>query len=138
MVTINGAGYPLGAVLTGFIAAWVIPEYGWRAMFVAAAVLTAGMLPIAYVLLPESLEFLLGKQPAGALQRANRILIRLGQIPLKRLPEVTLEKRAGFGVSALLAQTRRSSTLALWTGFFMCYLTVYFLLATFMLIGGFS
>lgn len=128
VVAIIGGGYALGAVLTGFIAAWLVPDYGWRAMFVAAAVVSAVMLPIAFVLLPESLEFLLKKQPPGALERANRILHRLGQTPLEKLPEATVERRTGLGVGNLLVESRRRSTLGLWVGFFMCYATVYFLL----------
>ena len=25
------SGYPIGAVLSGMVAAWIIPDYGWRA-----------------------------------------------------------------------------------------------------------
>ena len=123
-----GAGYGVGAVATGFVAAWLIPEFGWRAMFVAAGVATAAMFLVTFVMLPESLEFLVKRQPRGALQRANRILMRLGQKPLERLPEVTAERQARPGVSSLLVKTRRRSTLGLWVAFFMSYLTVYFLL----------
>ena len=128
VVATIGAGYAMGAVLTGFVAAWVVPEYGWRAMFIAASIATASMLPIAYIMLPESLEFLLKRQPTGALERANRILARLGQALLEHLPETVVERRTGLGVSSLLTASRRRSTLGLWLGFFMCYLTVYFLL----------
>jgi MFS family permease len=34
------SGYPLGATLSGFAAASIIPEYGWRAMFITAGVVT--------------------------------------------------------------------------------------------------
>ena len=128
VVAIIGAGYAVGAMLTGVVAAWLVPEYGWRAMFVAAAIATAVMLPVAFVMLPESLEFLLKRQPSDALARANRILARLGQTLLDQLPQASVERRSGLGVGSLLVPSRRRSTLALWLGFFMCYLTVYFLL----------
>ena len=69
-----GAGYAVGAMLTGVVAAYIVPEYGWRAMFITAAAVTGIMLPVAFVMLPESLEFLLKKQPPGALAQANQLL----------------------------------------------------------------
>ncbi len=30
------AGYPVGGTLGGLIAAWLVPEYGWRVLFLAA------------------------------------------------------------------------------------------------------
>lgn len=127
-VSVLGAGYAIGAMLTGVVAAWLIPEYGWRAMFAAAAVTSGLMLPVAFLLLPESLEFLLKKQPRGALQRANALLGKLGRPQLDALPAVTVEKRSGLGVGNLVAAGRRRSTMALWTGFFMVYAVMYFLL----------
>ena len=128
VVVMIGGGYALGATCTGFLAAWVIPEYGWRTMFMVAGIGTAIMLPLAFAMLPESLEFLLKRQPGDALKRVNLLLRRFGQPLLSRLPEVIIEVRKGLGVSSLLAPSRRVSTLGLWAGFLMVYATVYFLL----------
>jgi len=127
-VCLIGAGYAVGAVLTGVVSAWVIPEFGWRTMFMIAGIATAVILPVAFVLLPESLEFILKRRPPGALEHANRILPRLGRPLLEELPDVTVEQRSALGVGNLLAPARRSATLGLWAGFFMCYATVYLLL----------
>ncbi len=48
------SGYPVGAVLSGIVAAQIIPEYGWRAMFVVAGVTTLVTLPVIYFFLGES------------------------------------------------------------------------------------
>ena len=128
VVSMIGAGYAVGAMLTGVVAAYIVPEYGWRAMFITAAAVTGIMLPVAFVMLPESLEFLLKKQPPGALAQANRLLGRLGRPQLDELPAASAEKRSGLGVGNLLVENRRRSTLGLWAGFFMVYATVYFLL----------
>ena len=48
------AGYPTGATLGGFLAALLIPEYGWRGVFVAGGAMTLAALPLIYFLLPES------------------------------------------------------------------------------------
>lgn len=124
-ISIMVGGYPLGAILGGFIAAWVIPEYGWRAMFVAFGIITAIMFPIVLAL-PESLHFLVQKRPAAALQKLNRVLGQLRQAPLAELPPAE-EEHVAPGVARLLTPQRRSSTLRLWTAFFMTFLTLYFL-----------
>ena len=52
------AGYPMGAMLGGFIADYLIPLYGWESVFYAGSALTFAMLIILYFVLPESLQFL--------------------------------------------------------------------------------
>ena len=50
------AGYPVGAMIAGFITAWALPIYGWQAIFLTAGGLTLGLIPICYALLPEAPE----------------------------------------------------------------------------------
>ena len=80
------AGYPVGGTLGGLIAAWLLPDFGWRALFFGGAVLGALMIPIVALWLPESLVFLAQKQPPKALDRINRILHGLEHAPLDALP----------------------------------------------------
>ena len=49
------AGYPVGAVITGFIAAYLLPEYGWQPLFVVAGIISLVSIPLIWFLLPESL-----------------------------------------------------------------------------------
>ena len=56
------AGWPLGSILTGFFAAWAVPEFGWRFTFLVAGLISFTMLIAVYFLLPESLVFS-GKEP---------------------------------------------------------------------------
>ena len=55
------AGYPVGATLTGFIVARQIDVHGWQAMLLGAAILCTVSLPLVWVLLPESIDFLLSR-----------------------------------------------------------------------------
>ena len=129
-ITFVSAGYPVGATLGGIITAWIIPEYGWRTVFYAGGILTAAMIPIVLLFLPESLYFLIDKQPRRALQRMNKILLKLKQPELQEIPAVnTSEKQARATVKSLLTTDRRSSTILLWLSFFMCFMTLYFLLS---------
>jgi AAHS family 4-hydroxybenzoate transporter-like MFS transporter len=133
-VTLVQGGYPLGATLTGLIAAVIIPAFGWGSVFLLGGALTLLFLPLVLFFLPESLEFLLTKQPSGALAAANESLrkMRLGE--LEALPPREAVVHAGrLGTLAgalreILSAQYRSATLLLWLAFFLCFVTLYFLL----------
>jgi MFS family permease len=80
------AGYPVGATITGFVVAQHLTTHGWQTMLLGAAILCAIVLPLAFVLLPESITFLMTRQPKGALKAINRQLVALGEQPLDALP----------------------------------------------------
>ena len=120
------SGYPIGAVLSGIAAARIIPDYGWRAMFSMAGVVTLFTWPIIYFFLAESLDFLLKAQPKGALTQANELLRKMGREALTELPplQTTVTKAA---VNELFSGNRRTATVLLWIALFMAFATLYFL-----------
>lgn len=126
------SGYPLGAMLTSVVAAFIMPEYGWRGMFWFGGVATLAMGLIAWLFIPESLKFLIEKRPAHALQRINKILERLGKAPLQDMPPVEDEVTSPglfLNMRQLLNSRHRVMTLRLWGTFFLCFATLYFLLS---------
>jgi len=80
-------GYPMGAVVGGTIAAFLLEHFAWRSVFVAGAVLTIGFVPLVYLFVPESPVWLAQKQPKDALERINATLIRMGHATLSALPD---------------------------------------------------
>jgi AAHS family 4-hydroxybenzoate transporter-like MFS transporter len=120
-------GYPIGATLSGLVAAQIIPEYGWRAMFIFAGGVTIIALPLAWFLLSESWEWLLKKQPDGALEKLNLILRKMDQPPLDQLPEKSPEANSKPGIGALLTPERKDGSIKLWIAFFLGFATLYFL-----------
>ncbi len=120
------SGYPMGAFLSGLVAASVIPEYGWRTMYQVAGVATALTLPLIYFLLPESLDFLFKARPKHALGKANRILQKMSLPVLERLPEVKVSVNKAQ-VASLFLPNFRAATIKLWLAFFMSFVTLYFL-----------
>ncbi len=78
-------GYPLGGVLGGFVVEHLLAVGTWRDVFMAGAAATATFVPIVWWLIPESVAFLDRAQPAGALARINRILVRFGRGPVGAL-----------------------------------------------------
>ncbi len=133
-VAVVTSGYPMGAMMTSVIAGFIMPEYGWRGMFWFGGLLTVSMVFVAWLLIPESLKYLLEKHPEGALERINRILRKLKKDQLAELPAVVQKEHTesgGFiaGMLQLLNKKHRKMTLTLWTAFLLCFSTLYFLMS---------
>ncbi|MGI9288031.1 MAG: MFS transporter, partial [Pseudomonadales bacterium] len=124
------AGYPLGATAGGFIAAPLIPIYGWESVFFAGGAATLAMVVAVYYLVPESVQFLITKRPANALEKLNAVLAKMGKPQLAALPQIDIEAHADkANVFSLLSERRRSKTLMLWSTFFFCFISLYFLMS---------
>ncbi len=128
------SGYPMGAMMTSVFAGVIMPEYGWRGMFWFGGAVTLAMALVAWLLIPESLKYLFERRPAKALERVNRILIKLKKNTLNALPEVAASGRSagrGFAntILKLLSKDLRVVTITLWTAFFLCFSTLYFLMS---------
>lgn len=120
------AGYPIGATITGFVAAAYLRDYGWDVAFVIAGLLTGAMIPVVLLWLPESLEFLSKKQPKDALSRLNRIWQKMGNEHISKLPKKPSDVAGRVSVRDLFADDRTRPTYFLWGGIFFCFMTLYF------------
>jgi MFS family permease len=52
-VSLVQAGWPVGAILTGFVCAYTIPEFGWRSTFLAAGLLALLMMVLVLVVMKD-------------------------------------------------------------------------------------
>ncbi len=121
-------GFAIGAIMGAAIGAAVIDEYGWRAIFLAAAIVGSITTIACYVALPESVNFLIARQPPNALARINKLRQRFGQTPLTELPPRPQAKVRTFStVAAILSPELRRATLLLWVASFMRFFISYFL-----------
>ena len=120
------AGYPIGAMIFGVVAAELIPVFGWRALFALAGIASLAAFPLVWMLLPESPTFLIRVRPAGALEKVNRIIERMGHARLNDLPPVPTEVVAR-SVKGLFSAELSQATIFLWLAFFMNFATLYFL-----------
>jgi AAHS family 4-hydroxybenzoate transporter-like MFS transporter len=121
------AGWPIGAILMGFYTAWIVPQFGWRFAYLSAGVISAAMLVMVILFMPESIEYLLKKQPTNALHRINRVLRRIGHANIDQLPEVTNARQPGL--KTLFSKEYRGSTIRLWIGIFFGFMTLYTLIS---------
>jgi len=51
-------GFTVGAALSGLVSAWLIPSYGWRAVFYVGGTIPLVVALVMWLVLPESLKFL--------------------------------------------------------------------------------
>jgi AAHS family 4-hydroxybenzoate transporter-like MFS transporter len=126
MVVSNG--FTLGAAFGGPIAAWLIPNYGWRGVFYFGAVTPLVIAILMFFLLPESLQFLAlrghdKKQIARWLKRVDPGLT-VGPGTEYVIPE---EKKRGVPMVQLFHDGRALGTAMLWVVNFMNLLNLYFL-----------
>jgi AAHS family 4-hydroxybenzoate transporter-like MFS transporter len=128
MVMIMFCGFSVGAALGGFLAAGLIPQFGWRSVFVVGGVAPLVLVPILALRLPESVRFL--ALTGRAHQRVGELLgfitPRAVFAPATQFvihePEL-----AGIPVLHLFRDGRTLATLLLWVVFFMSLLDLYFL-----------
>jgi AAHS family 4-hydroxybenzoate transporter-like MFS transporter len=112
-------GFPLGAALGGFIAAWMIPHWGWRSVLLAGAVAPLLLAGALLLWLPESVRFMVARAWPGA--RIREVLARIGEVAADSF--VLAEQRPGAdtraGLGLVLSRRYRLGTAMLWLTYFM-------------------
>lgn len=62
-IAIAMTGYSLGNAAGGAVAAWLIDIYGWQSGFWIGGLVPLAIIPLMLLLLPESLQYLTGRNP---------------------------------------------------------------------------
>ena len=128
MVMIMFCGFSVGAALGGLLAAALIPQFGWRSVFVVGGLAPLVLVPILALRLPESVRFL--ALTGRAHQRVAELLTRINPgaafAPGTHF-SVHEPHLAGLPVLHLFRDGRTLATLLLWVVFFMSLLDLYFL-----------
>ena len=128
MVMAMFCGFSLGAALGGFVAAGLIPHFGWRSVFVVGGVAPLLLVPVLALKLPESVRFLAltGRGDARVAQLLGRINPKAAFAAATRFV-VHEPELVGMPVLHLFRAGRTLVTLLLWMVFFMSLLDLYFL-----------
>ncbi|OYX61921.1 MAG: MFS transporter [Novosphingobium sp. 32-60-15] len=125
-IAVYVAGYPLGAIIGGIAASeWLLPTYSWHAVFVFGAVVTAVLIPVILVLVPETAAYLATKRNLAGV---NRTLAAFGKPAISDLPVIvagTVKPR----VTDILSNPKlRPVTLLLAFGYTFHCITFYYIL----------
>lgn len=128
MVMIMFCGFSLGAALGGLLAAALIPQFGWRSVFVVGGAAPLLLVPILALRLPESVRFLAlsGRAHARVAQLLGFISPTASFAPGTQFV-VNEPVLPGIPVQHLFRDGRTLVTLLLWVVFFMSLLDIYFL-----------
>lgn len=140
LVNVMFCGFTLGASAGGFVAAAMIPAYGWRSVFLAGGLMPV-VLVFALIALPESIRFMVvHKWPADQIRK---ILTRITRGRAVEATEFVLaEEPGGAGakdgakarrspLAVILSPRYRFGTCMFWLTYFMGLL-VYYLLTSWM------
>lgn len=126
-VSIMAIGYPIGAVLGGLVVAQLLTTQSWHSVFYFGSIVTVAFIPLVLLLVPESVAWLVRKQPPGALEKVNRTLTRMGHPTVTSLPTISPEVR-NRSVADIFAPGLIATTLIVAFGYFFHITTFYFVL----------
>ncbi len=118
---------PLGGFLTGFIASWLIPSYGWRSMFLVGAVVPLVLVLLFGYWLPESPKYqALRPKEHGRLAKAlNRLVGEKRFDGTEQFVTTEMAKTSSNWFSTIWNQHYWRTTLLLWVAFAFNTLVLY-------------
>lgn len=127
IMMIVASGFNAGAAFGGFVAAGMIPRWGWRSVFYFGAAAPLVIAAIMIFALPESIQFLVLHRKH--LDRAARWLKRIDSNAPDDSGQYFVEeaKRKGLPWIHLFRERRGLGTILLWIINFMNLLNIYFL-----------
>src|SRR3954471_23348478 len=121
-------GFTIGAAVAGFIAAYLIPRFGWRSVFYFGGTVPLVIGVVMFVGLPESLQFLtLRKKSSDVIARWLKLVDPAAVIAPGTEFVVNEEKKEGVPIFTLFHEGRATGTLLLWTMQFMNLINLYML-----------
>ncbi len=124
LITIMFSGIATGGILSVLVGMYLIPNFGWQAVFYFGMIPIL-LLPFIIKTLPESMNFLIKK---GKSTDAQGILSKIDStFSLKKdeileIPNTVLNQAS---VADLFKNKRLLSTLMFWIAFFSCLLVIY-------------
>lgn len=120
IVNLMFCGFPLGAAFGGFLAAWMIPNFGWRSVLQLGGVAPLALLVLLVLVLPESVRYMVArKQPA---EKVRRVLARITGHPIEAAEFVASEKAGAAehnGLRLVLSRRFLVGSVMLWLAYFM-------------------
>jgi len=123
-------GFPLGAAFGGFVAAWMIPQFGWRSVLLAGGVAPLLLGVVMLAVLPESVRYMVAR--AQPIDRIRAALSRISTSATRAASFVMNETRpsdAGrSGAAIVLSPRYLVGSVMLWIAYFMGLVIFYALI----------
>ncbi|MFC5357701.1 MFS transporter [Azospirillum himalayense] len=123
-------GFPLGAAFGGFLAAWMIPLWGWRSVLVLGGIAPLVLAAALLVLLPESVRYMVAHN--HPVERIRAVLRRISETAAGAANFVMTEKapatKTRNGIAVVLSRGYLVGSVMLWVAYFMGLVIFYALI----------
>lgn len=125
-------GFPLGAALGGFLAAWMIPQWGWRSVLMLGGVAPLLLLIPLLLMLPESVRYMVSKHQS--VERIRSTLARMvGAGTVANVTHFMMTEHRPVtnergGIAQVLSGPYRIGSVMLWVTYFMGLVIFYSLI----------
>lgn len=126
LVSLMFSGYAVGGMCSALLGMWLVPQFGWKIMFIIGG-LPLLLLPVIWYLLPESIDYLVRRKKT---EQAFQILKQIdSSITYNNQTQISLHHEnqavSKSPVKDLFAENRGLVTLLFWTSVFMALILVY-------------
>ena len=124
------SGFPLGAAFGGFLAAWMIPQWGWRSVLILGGVTPLILVLLLAIFLPESVRYMVAK--ALPVERIRAVLSRISANAVQArsffLTEVKPAAQGKSGLGVVFSSAYAVGSVMLWVAYFMGLVIFYALI----------
>lgn len=121
IVNLMFCGFPLGAAFGGFLAAWMIPQFGWRGVLHFGGAVPLLLTVVLAIALPESVQYMVSKKKP--VERIRKVMARIAPEALSAesfvMREATVRGTDGGGARIVLSRGYVFGSLMLWLCYFM-------------------
>ena len=127
-VTTATCGFPFGWALSGVVAMFVVPHFGWRVLLAVSGLIAMALIPFLIVYLPESIRFLSGKGRNEEAREQMRRIEKAARLTasLWTFDSSTQGARQVKGALSQLFSTKLATmTILVWLSYFFTLLTVH-------------
>ena len=124
-VALFGVGFPVGGIIGGFLSAYLLAEFGWRSIFIAATALGLVMGVVALRTLLDPVALVIARPGRNGLARANAFLERCGHPAIATLPPPPEDKTMPMG--RLFGRGMAGSTIQITLIYFLVVIPVFFM-----------
>lgn len=123
-------GFPLGAAFGGFLAAWMIPTFGWRSVLILGGVAPLVLTVLLLWLLPESIRYMVAK--GQAMDKIRKVLGHISATAVNATSFVLSESKPvaddKSGLAVVFSRSYAVGSVMLWLAYFMGLVIFYALI----------
>jgi MFS transporter, AAHS family, 4-hydroxybenzoate transporter len=121
LVNLMFCGFPLGAAFGGFLAAWMIPHFGWRSVLLFGGGTPLLLSILLLIALPESVRFMVAK--GYPVEKIRATLSRIASSAANAASFIMTEQAPATagesGIRIVLSRSYLVGSIMLWLAYFM-------------------